>query len=104
VTIGAAEYNVLLGLVHRLDAVMALQATDAFRVGLRLGLIDPITRRQCCASGGRSFDRNRSRRAVAGRGRLLGENERRGKQQKQTSNVQRPTLNAKWKKKTPNAQ
>src|ERR1700732_1446865 len=82
---------------------MTLQTTDAFRVGLRLGLIDPITRRQCCANGCRSFDRNRSRRTVGGRGRL-GENECRGKQQKQTSNVQRPTLNSKWKKKTPNPQ
>src|ERR1700730_7260806 len=66
VTIGAAEHDVLFRFVHRFDALMTLQTTDAFRAGLSLGLIDPIARRQCCASGCRSFDRNRSRRTVAG--------------------------------------
>ena len=61
----------MLRFMHRLDALMALQTTDAFHVGLRLRLIDPIMRRQCCASDCRSFDRNRSRRAVAGKCLLL---------------------------------
>ena len=39
--IGAAEHDVR-GRVHRLDAVVALIAADTLRVGLRLGLIDPI--------------------------------------------------------------
>ena len=45
-TIGAAEHDIVIGLMHRLDAVMTLETADAFRVGLGLGLIDPIARRQ----------------------------------------------------------
>ena len=44
VAIGAAEHDVG-GLVHRLDAVVALIAADALRVGLRLRLIDPVLAR-----------------------------------------------------------
>jgi len=46
VTIHATEHDVLFGLVHRLDALMALQATDTLSVRVRLCLIDPISRRQ----------------------------------------------------------
>ena len=48
VTIGAAEHDVR-GFVHRLDAGVALQAADAFRVRLAWRLIDPIASRTRCA-------------------------------------------------------
>jgi hypothetical protein len=66
-TIDTAEDDVL-GFVHRLDALMALQTTDAFRVGLELGLIDPIAWRQSCVRDCRAFDRDGSGRAVAALG------------------------------------
>jgi len=43
VAIGAAENHMRRGM-HRLHALVALIAADAFRVGLRLGLIDPVAR------------------------------------------------------------
>ena len=53
VTIGAAEHDVLRGLVHRLDAAGGIDAADAFRVGLR-----PAFDRSSCgrASGGSVID------------------------------------------------
>src|SRR5438046_10599127 len=65
VTIGAAEHDILFGLVHRLDALMALQTTDTLSVRLHLRLIDPISRRQRRARDCRSCSRNRRRRTVA---------------------------------------
>jgi hypothetical protein len=93
-TIDTAEDDVL-GFVHRLDALMTLQTTDAFDVGFGLCLIDPIARRQCRACGHRSFDGDGGRRTIAGGGKFLAESNRgKKKQRKQTSNAQRPTLNA----------
>src|SRR5438046_6721002 len=66
VTIAAAEHDILFGLVHRLDALMALQTTDTLSVRLRLRLIDPISWRQRRARNWRSCNRSRSRRTVAG--------------------------------------
>jgi len=54
----------LFGLVHRLDALMALQTTDTLSVRLRLRLIDPISWRQRRARDCRSCSRNRRRRTV----------------------------------------
>jgi hypothetical protein len=45
VTVRTTENHVLFGLVHRLDTVMAFEAANAFRISLRLGLIDSISRR-----------------------------------------------------------
>jgi len=45
VTVRATENHVLFGLMHRLDAAMTFEATDALRIGQRLGLVDLISRR-----------------------------------------------------------
>src|ERR1700682_6150650 len=75
---------------------MTLQTADAFGVGLGLGLINPISRRQRRASNCRSCNRNGSRRAVAGR--FLGEERTRNrKQKKQTPNAERPTPNLEFR-------
>ena len=58
VAIGAAEHDVRRR-VHRLDAGVALIAADAFRVGLRLGLVDPVALR---GSGGTGDRERRERR------------------------------------------
>jgi hypothetical protein len=42
--ISAAKHHVL-GFVHRLDALMALQTADALGIGFALRLIDPVPRR-----------------------------------------------------------
>ena len=64
--ISAAEDDILLGLVHRLNAFVAFQAPDALRISFALRLVDPVPRRQSCARDRRSLNRNRSRRTVAG--------------------------------------
>ena len=65
-TIDAAKHDVL-GFVHRLDALMALQTANALGVCFALGLIDPVPRRQSCAFDDWFLNRDRSRRSVAGR-------------------------------------
>ena len=96
VAIGAAEHDVR-GLVHRLDAVVALVAADAFRVGLSLGLIDPVLLREGGGLGDGDFRWDGGGRAVAGGWFWgLGEEGRRREEEeeeKETSNVQRPTSN-----------
>src|ERR1043166_2430734 len=80
-------------LVHRLDALVALIATRAFRVSRRLGLIDPVLARPGRGRGDGKVRRERSGRTVAGL--FLGEG--RGsdeeKRKKKTRNAQPPTPN-----------
>jgi len=96
VAIGATEYHILLGFMHRLHAPVAFQATDTFCVRLGPRLVNPIARRQCHRSCHRRFDGDRGRRAVAGRSQFLcNEWARDAEEQKQrTFNVQRPASNA----------
>lgn len=59
--------------VHRLDAVVAFVAAGAFRIGLGLGLINPVAGWARGGAGDGDGRRNRGRRAVAG-SRILGKN------------------------------
>ena len=65
--IRATEHD-MGGLMHWLDAVMALVAAGALGVGLRLGLIDPILGRTGGGFGDGCFWWNGGGRAVAGGG------------------------------------
>ena len=94
-TIDTAEDDVGRG-VHRFDAGVALIATSALCVGLRLGLVDPVAGRTDGGAGDRFVRGDGGGWAVAGAGILRSGGDRKGKEQeeKKTSNVQRPTFNA----------
>src|SRR3954470_18174223 len=68
-TIGATEHDVLCGLVHGLDPLMALQAARTLGICLRLALIDPIARRNRAARSDGLVNRNGRGRAVTIAGR-----------------------------------
>jgi len=63
--IGAAKHDVL-GFVHRLDALVALQTANALGVSFASRLVDPVPWRQSCAHDCRPLNRNRNRRAITG--------------------------------------
>src|SRR5260370_9976197 len=93
-TIGATEHDILFRFVHRLDALVTFQTTNAFSVRFRLGLIDPVSRRQCCARDCRSWHGNRCGRTVA----FLRSTKSQTPKPKEapTSNNQRTTQDAFW--------
>ena len=65
--IGATEHH-MSGGMHRLDALVALIASDALGFGLRLRLVDPVAGRERRLTRNRCFRRNRSRRTITGSG------------------------------------
>ena len=103
--IGATEHNVG-GLMHWLDAIVALIAANALGVGLCLRLIDPVLGRTRGGLRERDFRCDGGRRAVAGGGfcglsperRRHEEGECDDDEEKETSNVQRPTFNVQRKR------
>src|SRR3954453_21963517 len=101
-TIGATKHD-MRGLMHRLNAAMALHASRAFRIRRRLRLIDPILARTGRGRGDGEVWGERGRRTGAGL--FLGEDNAGGEEkgEKKTSNAERPTSNVQWRrKKTPN--
>ena len=90
--IGATEHH-MAGGVHRLDPLVTLIAADAFGIGLRLGLVDQVARRDRGRASDGSFGRDGGGRTVGGR-RILRVGEGSDEdEKKKTSNVQRPTFN-----------
>ena len=65
--IGATEYN-MSGGMHRLDALVALIASDTLRFGLRLRLVDQVARGERRLTRNRCFRWNRRRRTITGSG------------------------------------
>ena len=89
-TVDAAQDDVRGG-VHRLDPVMALEAAGAFRVGLGLGLVDPVAGWTGGWVGDGFVRGNGGGRAVTRR--LCEGGGGKKKEKKKTFNVQRPTFN-----------
>jgi hypothetical protein len=101
VAIGATKHDILLSFVHRFHATMTLKTPNALRVGLRLRLIDSVTRWYRRRWRDRLVNWNRSARAVAGGKGIFGgcvaDGAKQKKQKNQTPNAERRTSNAELK-------